>query len=77
MIRLFLALGMIPGLIPGLIPCPPIRQVDLPPVVGDIENHLPAGHPYRDADPITWYTKAHMALTACCGRNTTAPDFTC
>ena len=36
-------------------PCAPIRDVgDLGPVVTDIESHLPAGHPYRDADRITW-----------------------
>jgi disulfide oxidoreductase YuzD len=36
-------------------PAPPIRHVtDLPPVLIDIESHLPAGHPYRDADRVTW-----------------------
>ncbi len=34
---------------------PPIRNVgNLGPVVADIESHLPVGHPYRDADKITW-----------------------
>ncbi len=34
---------------------PSIRNVgNLAPVVADIESHLPAGHPYRDSDLITW-----------------------
>jgi hypothetical protein len=33
----------------------PIREVgDLGLVVTDIDSHLPAGHPYRDSDRITW-----------------------
>jgi len=39
---------------PTMIDCPPIRAVgDLGPVVTDVENHLPAGHPYDDPDRIT------------------------
>lgn len=35
-------------------PAPPLRKVNLEPVVSDIESHLPANHPYWDADRITW-----------------------
>jgi hypothetical protein len=36
-------------------PAPPIRDVgNLGPIVTDVESHLYAGHPYRDADRITW-----------------------
>lgn len=35
------------------IPAPPIRNVADPTIVGDIESHLPAGHPYGDPDLIT------------------------
>ncbi len=34
---------------------PSIRNVgNLHPIIADIESHLPAGHPYRDSDLITW-----------------------
>jgi hypothetical protein len=36
------------------IAVPPLRPVDVGPVVSDIESHLPAGHPYYDSDRITW-----------------------
>jgi len=40
---------------PLLTNYPPLRNVgNLGPVVTDIESHLPAGHPYRDNDRITW-----------------------
>ncbi len=40
--------------LPGTIDCPPIREVgNLSPIVADVESHLPAGHPYDDADRIT------------------------
>lgn len=34
----------------------PIREVDgsLGKALGDIESHMPAGHPYRSSDRITW-----------------------
>jgi hypothetical protein len=32
---------------------PPIRNVADPTILGDIESHLPAGHPYGDPDPVT------------------------
>jgi len=36
-------------------PAPPLREVrDLGPVLTDVESHLNPGHPYRDADPLTW-----------------------
>jgi len=36
-----------------LIPWMPIRVVMNTPIIADVESHLPAGHPYYDADPIT------------------------
>src|SRR5574340_868345 len=33
---------------------PPQRQPNLQPIVNDVEGHLPQGHPYSDADRITW-----------------------
>jgi len=32
----------------------PIRTVNIPGFLGDIESHLKAGHPYKDRDLITW-----------------------
>jgi len=41
--------------IPTFIVYAPLRNVgNLGPVVTDVESHLVAGHPYRDADRITW-----------------------
>jgi hypothetical protein len=40
---------------PAWTPLKPLQSVrDLGPVLTDIEAHLPAGHPYRDSDRITW-----------------------
>lgn len=40
---------------PQWVQYPPLRNVgNLGPVVSDVESHLPAGHPYRDNDRITW-----------------------
>jgi hypothetical protein len=40
---------------PAWTPWPPLRDASaLEPVVRDIESHLPAGHPYRSTDRISW-----------------------
>ena len=32
----------------------PQREVDIPGYLGDIESHLPKGHPYKARDKMTW-----------------------
>lgn len=58
-----LALATLTCAAPPTKPVPPLGWVSAPetqnagdfgPVVTDIENHLYAGHPYRDNDRITW-----------------------
>lgn len=42
-------------LFPTFTAAPPLREVaDLGPVLTDVESHLNPGHPYRDADRLTW-----------------------
>lgn len=50
------ALGQQPGPSSWLWEVKPLRTVDssLGQVLGDIESHMPAGHPYRSSDKITW-----------------------
>jgi len=36
------------------IKIPPVREVDIGGVLGDIEAHMPANHIYRDKDKVTW-----------------------
>jgi len=44
----------------------PIRSPDprLEPTLGDIESHMPAGHPYRDSRHVTWAHETTHGLNA-------------
>ncbi len=55
MIHFIILSSVLFSALPTFINYPPIRSgSDLGPVVTDIEGHLLSGHPYRDADKITW-----------------------
>jgi len=59
-------------------PAPAIRQAaDLGPVVTDVESHLNSGHPYRDADRITWVHEGTHGVNSYLRNRHGCPAFYC
>ncbi len=55
MIHSIILVSVLFSALPAITNYPSIRNVgNLSPIIADIESHLPAGHPYRDSDRITW-----------------------
>lgn len=60
----------------GLIVWAPMRGVyDLPLPVADIESHLPKGHPYRDADLITYVHEGTHGINSLLRAEFNCPGF--
>ncbi len=63
--KIIIIISSLLSVIPTITNYPPIRNVgNLDPTVADIESHLPAGHPYRDADKITWVHEGTHGINA-------------
>ncbi len=65
MIHSIILVSVLFSALPTFTNYPPIRNVgDLNGIVADIESHLPAGHPYRDSDLITWVHEGTHGINA-------------